>query len=128
MNNSTCKWSGCETTKIFCREMCQKHYVRSRRIGTFDEPWVLWEKKKNPDPVTCRWPDCAENAKHRGLCARDYTRAYRRNNFDNPWEEWEEPGRLCKWPECNRIVDYHGFCDMHCKRAIRLNNFDSPWD
>lgn len=128
MDKSTCKWPECEHIKLFCRGLCQKHYMRAYRLDTFDQPWVAWEAKNAPSvEEPCRWPGCSAMAQDRGLCPRDYTRAYRRQNFINPWAEWKEPGRGCVWPECDRQAESRDLCDRHYVRARSVGTFAEPW-
>lgn len=127
MSSIPCIWPECENAGTFSRGFCQKHYFRSRRLGSFDQPWILRAERNAPKSAPCRWPGCDSIADNRGLCKRDYARAYRRQNFDNPWAEWADPGRDCAWPECDRSAESRGMCDRDYKRAQKVGTFDQPW-
>lgn len=83
---------------------------------------------------TCRWPDCENESRSRGLCPRDYARAKRAGDFESPWVGKEmrvygtNAGQECRWPGCSESAAYSGLCRRDYSRAKRLGNKVDPWN
>lgn len=128
MNNPTCRWPGCDAS-TFGRGLCNRDYLRARRLGDFSAPWETWRDGRSKPPSTCRWPNCDKSKiTGRGFCGTHYHRAYRLADFDSPWVEWERLNpEHCTWPGCSLVIYARKLCVTHYNRATVVEDFTSPW-
>jgi len=71
-----CSVDKCSTNN-FCKQMCQKHYVRYLRYG--DVNYI--SKVANYNGENCRYKGCSDPIRAKGLCNTHWTRLNRRGEL-----------------------------------------------
>ncbi|GAB6427751.1 hypothetical protein bcgnr5372_37970 [Bacillus luti] len=103
----TCVINGCDEDKIAAKGMCWKHYARSRRKGSTEDPDYLNSGK------TCSFIDCDGKAIAGGICRKHQ---YRLNEHGDPHKlvrTQTKKGDTCIVPRCGETVKSSVFCHNH---------------
>ena len=111
------------TTKVYCRKLCQKHYMRVKKWGTTD---YMGAKPRNGRSV-CNLQECDKPVHTRGLC-NTHLRRFEKYGDARIVGAKRYAGQTCEVLEnhevCGKPKEAWDLCNSHYNRLKRHGSTD----